>query len=64
MARKLELADVETLYDVSYELIGIAELLDSSSIANLTEEGCCGIVNILLSCGQKIKNIVSNTHED
>lgn len=67
MARKMELADLETLDDVSCELTGIAELLDSSSIENLTERGCCGIANILLSCGQKIENIVEKcpaTHED
>lgn len=67
MARKMELADLETLDDVSCELTGIAELLDSSSIENLTERGCCGIANILLSCGQKIENTLKNavsTHED
>ena len=67
MARKMELADLNTLDEISCELIGIAELLDSSSIENLTKRGCCGIANILLSCGQKIENIVekcSDTHED
>lgn len=67
MARKMELDDLQTLDDVSCELTGIAELLDFSSIENLTESGCGGIANILLSCGQKIENIVKkcrNTHED
>lgn len=67
MARKMELDDLNTLDDVSCELIGIAELLDSSSIENLTERGCSGIAYILLSCGQKIENIVDKcfaTHED
>lgn len=67
MARKMELDDLNTLDDVSCELIGIAELMDSSSIENLTERGCSGIAYILLSCGQKIGNIVdkcSATHED
>lgn len=67
MARKMELDDLQTLDDVSCELTGIAELLDSSSIENLTERGCIGIANILLSCGQKIENIVKkcrNTRED
>ena len=67
MARKMELADLNTLGDVSCELIGIAELLGSGSIENLTARGCSGIAYILLSCGQKIGNIVdkcSVTHED
>lgn len=67
MVRKMELDDLKSLDDVFCELTGIAELLDSSSIENLTKRGCCGIANILLSCGQKIENIVekcSDTHED
>lgn len=67
MVRKMELDDLKSLDDVFCELTGIAELLDSSSIENLTKRGCCAIANLLLSCGQKIENIVekcSDTHED
>lgn len=66
MARKIELEDLNTLDDVSCKIAGIAELLDSLSIENLTERGCLGIANILLSCVEMLENIIENcsdTHE-
>ena len=66
MARSIKTDDLNALELISWELTGIAELLDSRSIENLTERGCAGIANILLFCGQRIENIIekcSETHE-
>ena len=66
MARSIKTDDLNALEFISWELTGIAELLDSRSIENLTERGCGGIANILLYCGQRIENIIekcSETHE-
>ena len=67
MARNIKVDDLNALDIISQELTGISELLDSRSIENLTERGCDGIANILLSCGERIENIIekcSETHED
>lgn len=63
MARTIELNDIETLDNVSSVLTGIGELLDISSIENLTEKGCYGIAYILLSCGSRIENIINKKDE-
>ena len=63
MARSIKTDDLNALEVISWELTGIAELLDSRSIENLTERG---LANILLYCGQRIEKIIekcSDTHE-